>query len=75
MSQTLRNYLSVIGTTAGGALIAYLSSALANGVPGSPTAWRTLGTGALVAVVASLIHLYQSPPGKVSVPLTTGDVK
>jgi hypothetical protein len=72
MNQTIKNYLSVAGTTAGGALIAYLSNALANGWPTSDTAWRTLGTGALVAVVASLIHLYQTPPGKVSTPSGTG---
>jgi hypothetical protein len=73
MSQSMRNYLSVFLTTAGGALITYVSKALADGtLPTDAAAWRTLGTGALIAVAASLIHLYQSPPGTVSVPVDTG---
>ena len=75
MNQTLRNYLSVIGTTAGGALVAYLGTTLATSVPSTADQWKTVGVGALVAVVASLVHLYQTPPGKVSISLTTEGAK
>ena len=77
MSPTFRKYLSVILTTIGGALITYCSKALADGqMPSSDAAWRTLATGAGVAVAAALIHLFQSPPGTVSVPASiTGAIK
>lgn len=62
MSPNLKKALSVALTTVGGALVVYFSNAMANGFPTSSEAWRTLLTGAALAALASLIHLYQLPP-------------
>lgn len=76
MNETMRKYLSVALTTAGGALLTYASDALATGgIPATAAAWKALGTGALVAVIASLVHLYQAPPGKIAVSAQRGFVR
>ena len=63
MTPNQKKALSVALTTVGGALITYLSKAFADGtIPTDGAQWRTLGTGALVAVAASLIHLFQEKP-------------
>ncbi len=63
MSPNVKKMLSVLVTTAAGAFVTYLSKALADGsLPTDGDQWRTLGTGALVAVAASLIHLFQGVP-------------
>jgi hypothetical protein len=63
MNPNLRKALSVAATTIVGAVAVYLSKALGDGVlPSDGAQWRTLATGAAVAAVASLIHLYQAPP-------------
>ena len=62
MSPNLTKAISVAATTVGGALGVYFSNAIANGFPESTEAWRTLLTGAALAALASLIHLYQTPP-------------
>lgn len=68
MNPTLKAWLSVAATTAGGALVTYLSTQITSGgIPTTESALKSLATGALVAVAASLIHLFQMPPGKTAV--------
>lgn len=63
MTPNQKKALSVGITTAVGALVTYLSKANADGsLPTTAEAWRTLATGAAIAVLASLIHLYQGVP-------------
>lgn len=63
MSPNVKKYLSVIGTTVGGALLSYLAQTLStSGIPTSADGWEAIGRGAFIAMTAALLHLYQSPP-------------
>jgi hypothetical protein len=75
MNPTLKKWLSVAATTAAGAAIGYVSHALGEGIPSDGNAWRTLLTGAGIAAASALLHLFQSPPGTISLPIVTEEKK
>jgi hypothetical protein len=53
--------LSVGTMTALGGAIGYLQSHLEGHLPSSAAAWESVGLGAALTFVASLLHLYQDP--------------
>lgn len=59
-----KNWASVLSTSFVGGLGGYATTHLGDGLPTTATQWKAFGIGAVVAGMASVAHLFQTPGGK-----------
>jgi hypothetical protein len=58
-----KNWLSTLGSAALGGAAAYLSTALAGGIPTTAHAAESVAAGAALAALVAIVHLYTPVPG------------